>query len=229
MDKANAPRLALLLLAALLATLGASFLGTGKTRDAALPEGDREEARIPDPPQADPKPRQKILFLGDSLTYRNDWQAAFPEADIQNAGVDGDTTAQVLARLDEALEGQPDTIVLMIGINDLLQGKGSWRVAQNIGKILGTIRTARPDVRIVLESILPISDSLADRKGLTSQTLADLNGRLADLAGEYDAAWTDLWPILGPEGTLPPEHTLDGLHLSPAAYRLLEEALRKIL
>jgi hypothetical protein len=41
-----------------------------------------------------------IAFLGDSITAGGDWASWFPGRDARNLGVPGDTTANVLDRLD---------------------------------------------------------------------------------------------------------------------------------
>lgn len=85
--------------------------------------------------------QQKILFIGDSITdarRREEpyaplgcgyvhfagyfLQARFPELDLQveNRGISGDTTRELLARWKEdCLDLQPDVVTVLIGINDL--------------------------------------------------------------------------------------------------------------
>ena len=47
-----------------------------------------------------PDAASKIVFLGDSITFREDWNVLLGVSDIVNAGVSGNTTDDVLARLD---------------------------------------------------------------------------------------------------------------------------------
>lgn len=83
-------------------------------------------------------PTRTILALGDSLTagYGLAIEESYPaqlEAKlqsegynyrVQNAGISGDTSAQLLARLDWILEGDQtyDLAIVVIGANDAFQG-----------------------------------------------------------------------------------------------------------
>jgi lysophospholipase L1-like esterase len=85
------------------------------------------------------KPRQKLLFIGNSITdagrsqfspygdgFVRDcqrWlQAGYPELDLSviNRGVSGDTTQDLLARWErDAIRLQPDWLFIKVGINDV--------------------------------------------------------------------------------------------------------------
>jgi len=78
----------------------------------------------------------EILVFGDSLAagYGLPPEAGFAarlearlkaegiRARVVSAGVSGDTTAGGLARLDWALAGKPDLVILELGANDALRG-----------------------------------------------------------------------------------------------------------
>jgi acyl-CoA thioesterase I len=78
----------------------------------------------------------KIVALGDSLTaglglplsegFVPRLQAALAAkgiaAEVQNAGVSGDTASDVLARLDWSVPEDADAVILEIGANDMLRG-----------------------------------------------------------------------------------------------------------
>ncbi len=77
----------------------------------------------------------RLVALGDSLTagYGLDGPDAFPEklqralrakgydVEVRNAGVSGDTASDGLQRLDWALNGKPDGLILELGANDALR------------------------------------------------------------------------------------------------------------
>lgn len=74
----------------------------------------------------------KIICIGDSLTYgygvprRETWLALAAQRtglELYNAGICGDTTGGMLARLSgDVLEKKPDAAFLMGGFNDLITG-----------------------------------------------------------------------------------------------------------
>ncbi len=50
--------------------------------------------------EALPKRLGGIVFLGDSITYEGPWSELFPQTQIHNFGVDGDTSAGLLERIE---------------------------------------------------------------------------------------------------------------------------------
>ncbi|MCH4237440.1 MAG: hypothetical protein LKF66_05785, partial [Clostridium tyrobutyricum] len=48
-----------------------------------------------------------IVFLGDSITNRCEWEEVFNNSSIKNRGIDGDTTDGILNRLNTITKGHP--------------------------------------------------------------------------------------------------------------------------
>jgi acyl-CoA thioesterase I len=98
----------------------------------------------------------KIVALGDSLTAGLGLMAdaAFPArlqralaqkgiaAEIVNAGVSGDTTADGLSRLDWSVPDDTDAVILELGANDALRGIDPAQTRANLDAILKRL-TAR--------------------------------------------------------------------------------------
>jgi acyl-CoA thioesterase-1 len=98
----------------------------------------------------------KIVALGDSLTAGLGLpaNAAFPvrleqalarkglAAEVVNAGVSGDTTADGLSRLDWSVPDDADAVILELGANDALRGLDPARTRANLDAILKRL-TAR--------------------------------------------------------------------------------------
>jgi acyl-CoA thioesterase-1 len=96
----------------------------------------------------------RILALGDSLTagyglreadgFTAQLQTSLRqqgfEVDIVNAGVSGDTTSGGLARLDWALAGDPDAVILELGANDGLRGIDPSITRANLGTMLEELK-----------------------------------------------------------------------------------------
>jgi len=92
----------------------------------------------------------KIVALGDSLTVGLGLpaNAAFPArleralvekgipAEVVNAGVSGDTTADGLARLDWSVPDDSDAVILELGANDALRGLDPAQTRANLDGIL---------------------------------------------------------------------------------------------
>ena len=91
-----------------------------------------------------------LIFLGDSLTDFHDWSSFGKH---HNAGIAGDTTDGLLYRLHYTLEKKPKTLLLMIGINDLLQGQYVEMMKNNYEKIFETIKGIE---HVIILSLLPV-------------------------------------------------------------------------
>lgn len=114
-------------------------------------------------PQARAEGPLRILAFGDSLThgYGLDGPDIFPvqlekalaakgiAAEVQNAGVSGDTTAGGLARLDWSLgdpAGPPTLVIVELGANDALRGIDPKVTEANLDAILGKLAAQKVGV-----------------------------------------------------------------------------------
>lgn len=163
-------------------------------------------------------------MLGDSLTDWGNWSEVLPGLNLINRGIAGDTSAGVLARVTEIIEHKPKVVVLMIGVNDILQGASSAAVAENIRKIVHTFRENR--IRVVLESVVLMSSGAGFG---ANPHIERVNILLRDVARDEAAEFLDLNVVLAPDGALHAEFTRDGLHLAGRAYKLWAECLRPLL
>jgi acyl-CoA thioesterase-1 len=105
----------------------------------------------------------KILAFGDSLTAGLGVmpEQAFPArlqarlaaegiaAQVLNAGVSGDTTADGVARLDWALADRPDIVLVELGANDALRGIDPKLTQANLDKILTRFQASGAKVMLL--------------------------------------------------------------------------------
>ena len=167
----------------------------------------------------------RVLFLGDSITEQGMWDEWFPQLPSINRGVGGETVAQVMARLDEAIVA-PRAISLLIGTNDL-HGLGKSRRVDDIAEQMRALVTAIGEragsAPLFINSVLPRSAHFRDR-------ILALNGHYQRIAAEAGATYLDIWPALADaNGAIRAECTGDGLHLSGAGYKAWTDALRSHL
>jgi hypothetical protein len=73
-----------------------------------------------------------LILLGDSITAAGPWTEAFPQRWVINAGIPGDTSTDLLARLDAVAPLPGATVVLMGGINDILREQPAAAVAERL-------------------------------------------------------------------------------------------------
>ena len=171
--------------------------------------------------EAAPLARGRVVFLGDSITEGGFWDAWFPELPTLNRGIGGDTTEDILDRLESAIH-DPAAVSLLIGTNDL-HGPRRLRdpdgIAARLREILRRIQASAPGTPVLLNSVLPRTAWFAPR-------LQALNERYRRMATELDVRYVDLWPALADGDALRKELTQDNLHLTPAGYRAWSDVLR---
>ncbi|MFE4470367.1 SGNH/GDSL hydrolase family protein [Leifsonia sp. NPDC056824] len=154
-----------------------------------------------------------LVLVGDSLTQGGDWESWMPGEEIVNLGVAGDTSDDVVARLNDVVEAGPALVALLIGTNDLAWRRSVEHVVRNVETILVTLRKELPEVRILVQSVMPRGHEFADQ-------IRDINRHLWQFAPTVHAAWLDLWPAMALEdGELNPAYTDDRLHLNAEGYR----------
>ena len=100
----------------------------------------------------------RILAFGDSLTagfglpeaegfvpQLEAWLHAHgaPDVTVVNGGVSGDTSAGGLARIEWALEGDVDGVIVALGANDMLRGLDTGAMRDNLDAILDAIDAER--------------------------------------------------------------------------------------
>jgi lysophospholipase L1-like esterase len=170
----------------------------------------------------------QVVFVGDSITYGCNWATTLGNSNIVNQGVSGDTTRDILARLDSVADPKARAYFIMAGINDLTRGIPPDETVSNIRKIVLTLKNASPDADIVLQSILPVNSRVRPFPFETS-LVKDVNEELRQIADvKSRVAFLDLYPsFLDDHGRLKNEFTYDGLHLSAAGYKTWAEILRR--
>ena len=168
---------------------------------------------------------ERALFFGDSLTARNDWAAMYPNYEVKNAGVGSNTTYNLLERVDEIVEWQPDLVFIMGGINDLGQGVSSSQIVGNIEKIIATIQSELPNTVIYLQSILPTDESIIE-----NTKVVEVNSRLESLSESTDIYYVNLYSCFYGTDQIKSElYDESGIHLNRAGYGVWKSALDAVL
>ena len=156
--------------------------------------------------------REIIAFLGDSLTDYVRFERYFPELNTRNYGVEGDTTQDLLDRLDSAISEKPCKIFILIGVNDVLANLSPDDTLNNIRKIISRIKNISPESKIYLETLLPVNSDFITRR--SNKVIRSINTRLAALAQETQCTLIDTYKIFDEDGGLPKKFTIDGIHLN---------------
>ncbi|MDO4288024.1 MAG: GDSL-type esterase/lipase family protein [Eubacterium sp.] len=169
----------------------------------------------------------KLLMVGDSLMEYGPWEKWFGDG-VVNRGIGGLTTEGVYLHLNRVLKNPYDQIGLMAGNNDLLAGVPSAEILENYEKILKKIKGQQPEDQIYVHRPLPCNTTKLYLP-LDNAAVYRLGQGLKTLAETHQARWVDLWDVLTKDGELKAEYTIDGIHLTEAAYDLWGERLAALL
>lgn len=102
--------------------------------------------------------KQRIVCLGDSITYGFPWgpQASWVtmldevlDGEVINQGINGNTTSNMLARFERAvLKYNPSHVIIMGGTNDVIVGESFDRITWNIREMVE--RAEEASIKVLL-------------------------------------------------------------------------------
>lgn len=165
-----------------------------------------------------PKSESDIVFLGDSLTNACEWHEFFRNVRLKNRGISGDTTNGLLNRIDEVIDSKPRKIFMMIGINDLNQGRSVDEIFKNYNVILKHFREKSSNTEVFVQSLLPLNNQKFPNNG-TNNKIIELNAKLKDLSKDFSFHYIDLFSsFLDGNNQLDAQYTIDGIHLNGQGY-----------
>jgi len=182
---------------------------------------------------ANNRPERLTILVGDSLSLWFPSKLLPWDRNWLNQGISGETTVGLLKRLYLFDSTRPETIFVMIGINDLLHGVDNRRILANQRKIISQLRTVHPGSQIVVQSILPHSGESANWEGrdrllqLSNSRIRKVNRSLKALADAEGAFYLNLYPLFtDAQGFLRSELSTDGLHLNDEGYQVWSTAIK---
>lgn len=163
------------------------------------------------------------ILVGDSLSL---WFPAgrLPTGQLWlNQSISGETTEDMLKRLQSFAYTRPDQLYVMAGINDLRRGYSDDRILNNLRRIMRQLRRTHPQAKIIVQSILPTAYDV-----IPNDRIRSINQRLAAIAEQERSSYLDLYSLfMDRAGNLRPDLTTDGLHLSHRGYQVWQQVLRQ--
>lgn len=176
--------------------------------------------------------RNKIVFLGNSLTQNGKWDEYFPSQKPVNRGIAGDNTEGMLARIDEIITAKPTKLFLMGGINDISQNKPTDSIIANLRTIVREVIIKSPKTKIYIQSTLPINNDFKRYMRLAGKEtqVTELNKQLLKLSIEHKVVFINLYSLfLNKKKQLDVKYTNDGLHLNSDGYDIWVNQIRKFI
>jgi lysophospholipase L1-like esterase len=165
-----------------------------------------------------------IVFLGDSITEGGHWSEIFSNGAVLNRGIGGDTTQDVLDRIEQVYTLQPAKLFLMIGVNDLNQGAPIATTLANYQKLFDGFAAHLPQTKIYIQSVLPVNRHWYG--GAKNKNILALNTFLFNESAKRGYTFIDLQkPFSDSNGELREELSNDGIHLLGSGYQLWRTAI----
>jgi lysophospholipase L1-like esterase len=184
--------------------------------------------------------RTAIVFIGDSITGEwqqpyNDQQATFISSGWTDLGVNGNTSAEILARFQTAiLPLNPRVVQIIAGTNDTNTG---WVLSDTSTNIQAMVALAKqqkiPD--IILGTIPPWGPgpiAIGEDPVARFARISQLNDWIREFAWDQGIVLADYHAVLAdPSDTdsYGPGLSFDGIHPSPTGYALMTGAVQMIL
>jgi lysophospholipase L1-like esterase len=167
-------------------------------------------------------------MVGDSLTDGAEWREMFPGVAIVNRGVDSDTTAGVLRRMESIVSARARKAFVMIGINDFKEGRTVDAAFNDYRRIVSRLNEG--GMRVIVQATLLCNEAKAEWISCAAiqGRIRELNGRLAGLASP-NVVFVDINAGLAGAGGLKPELTYDGVHLNGEGYRIWRDEISKFV
>ncbi len=192
---------------------------------------------------AQPVPRGRVVFLGDSITDGWNLAAGFPGKPYVNRGIGGQTTAQLLVRFyPDVIALRPAAVAIFAGTNDIAGNNGPQTLTMIQQNIMAMVELAKVHgIRVVLCALTPVTDAKTATPerggGPINQTrqrppadILKLNAWLRSYAKEAGVGFADYYAAtVGADGMLRAELTGDGLHPDAAGYKLMQPVIETAL
>lgn len=163
-----------------------------------------------------------VAFVGDSLTDGYDLNTFYPQYNVVNRGISGDTTFGVENRLKVSLfDITPKVVVMLIG------GNNYQTMFENYESILQKFKTNLPGSHIVLLSLTALGQPYANLNSAFQQN----NTQIETLAEQYQFEFVDVFTPLCDQttGEIFPQYTTDGVHLTSQGYQVLTNCITPVL
>ena len=188
---------------------------------------------------------RRVVFFGDSITDMWKLPDYFAGKPYINRGIGGQTTPQMLIRFrPDVIALKPEAVVILAGTNDIAGNTGPTTPEAIQGNLTSMDELARANgIRVVLASLLPVSDYNKNQKGepfiqtarRPPEQIRALNEWIKGYAARHGLTYLDYYGAMVDErGFLREDLSYDGLHpnkkgyevMAPLAERAIGSALR---
>lgn len=168
----------------------------------------------------------KLLFIGDSLIEYFHWQGRFPDHNVSNLGIAGESVGGLLSRIAGIKEvcSEAEMIFIMAGVNNIAMDDHDF--FDEYKEIIEKLLKLYPGSKIFIHSLLtPLVDFISD------ESIQRTNDSLKKLAEDTGTEYVDIHRrFIDTKGKPIKEYLLDdGVHVSSTGYAVWSKAVEEII
>lgn len=169
-----------------------------------------------------------IMFVGDSITQRNEWCEMLENTNIINRGIDSDRISWLNERMNNLVANKPSKIFVKIGINDIMDGKPVEQMIEEYTVILEGLKVCE-NCEVFVQSCLPVNNTEYNHP-INNEQVQVFNVQLKALAENYGFEFINLYDVFVTEkNELNSEYTRDGVHLNGKGYLNWKKQIEQLI
>ena len=180
---------------------------------------------------------ENIVFFGDSITEGYNVKEFFDEYRVVNSGISGNTTNDLINRIDSDLyDYNPSVVIIQIGTNDLRANIKDEEIINNLKTIIKGIRKNRKNASILIESIYPLNRDMDTEywngvnEEYNNKHIIKLNKDIKELCKKEHIKYIDVYTsLLDDNKNLKEIYSKEGLHLTDLGYYKVTKIIKKYL
>lgn len=182
------------------------------------------------------KKEKRVVFLGNSIT--EGWVNIHPEFFTENGyigrGISGQTSYQFLLRFrNDVINLKPKLVIINAGTNDVAENTGPFDLEKTFGNIASMAEMAKANkIKVILTSVLPASEFKWNKKITdSSERIEALNAKIKEYAKANKIPYVDYYTPMasGPERSLNPDYSKDGVHPTLEGYLVMEAIIQPVI
>lgn len=179
------------------------------------------------------KKEKRVVFMGNSIT--EGWVKIHPEFFKENGyigrGISGQTSYQFLLRFrNDVINLKPKLVIINAGTNDVAENSGPFDIENTFGNIASMAEMAKANkIKVILTSVLPASEFKWNKKITdSSERIEALNAKIKEYAEANKIPYVDYYTPMasGPERSLNPDYSKDGVHPTLEGYLVMEALIQ---
>lgn len=166
------------------------------------------------------------VMFGDSLTANGKWNKLFPGIKIVNLGRGGDSTHDMLLRINYVYKYHTKYCFVMAGFNDLDTHRNQHQILKDYFSIIENLQ--QNNITPIILSTLYARDFFDENQHINNK-IELLNNALKNYADTNKITFIDLNQSLSENHCLASQFAADHVHINDKAYEIWRDKIKNII